>query len=422
MQPASAYENYAIKPGRLSIKMDLTAQSIIEAWRIESYNWDSAIAIDTARDHLIHLSRDRFEGLDWKKALKERNEEFPEFFALYNYDWCLDTEAFDFPIETSLQVRTIDAAIGMWLANINDKPAHPHLSHIVARSTYLAKFKEVTPHVRKLDNGIVFLISPLGWLEFIHRYFAGFNAFLEVSSAPEDQIQTHCKGTWLNIAANLIASDVNRMDYFLPVMIDKIVQEVPEFTEAHGNFKDTSETQLSRDLAYAAHDFAICHEMAHIAADDFDAPDEERADRWGIATYFGSWGRRPPLHMGICRNDALRASIGPFAFSCALRALIGARIAISKRLGHEKTHVQYSIMGDRSRSLWTKTVEFREAYLPEIKTESHAKEVARVDSLLSHLLDYEVAFATFLTRLDTNACGKAAEIAKTAEVEALVSD
>jgi|GEM_PF-4329884 len=285
--------------------MSLTTQSIIDAWRIESSNWDQAIATKTARDYLVDLNKDRFDGHNWLAALAERQEEFSEFFDLYNYDWCKDQSAFDFPIEASLQIRAIDAAIGLWQADIEDVPKCPSLSGIVARSTYLAKFKEVTPHVRKVKGGISFLISPLGWLEFIHRYFAGFATYLKIPNFQEEGVIQYCQGSWLNIAANLIASDVNRMDYFIPDMIKKIIEDVPAFNASHGDFEHTNETNLSQDLSYAAHDFSICHEIAHIVANDLDLPDEKRADRWGLAAYFGSWGRRPALHLDICRHDSL---------------------------------------------------------------------------------------------------------------------
>ena len=405
--------------------MSLISRSIIDTWRIESLNWDSAIGMEVAREHLIELSKDRFNGHEWQKAISERFEEFPKFFELYNYDWCREQDAFDFPIEASLQVRAVDAAIGMWLANISDKPINPNLANIVARSTYLAKFKEVTPHVRKMENGIAFLISPLGWLEFIHRYFAGFNAYLGIERSSGKEKREHCHGPWRSIAANLIASEVNRMDYFLPVMIDKIIDNVPEFTGADGDFREVSETDLSRDFAYAAHDFAICHEIAHIVADDFDLPDEERADRWGVAAYFGSWGRRPALHLDICRNDALRASVGPFVFSCAVRALLAARAAVSSRLDNGESHTlnaHYSTMGNRSRLLWAKTIEFQQAFVPEKDTDVYQKELAQLESVLSHLLDYEVAFADFLKKLNPESCRLAAKAAIAAETEALASD
>jgi len=51
----------------------------------------------------------------------------------------------------------------------------------------------------------------------------------------------------------------------------------------------------------------------------------------------------------------------------------------------------------------------------------YAEEVTRLESVLSHLLKYEIAFATFLKGLDNQSCEEAAKVAIAAEDDAIKS-
>ena len=225
------------------------------------------------------------------------------------------------------------------------------------------------------------------------------------------------QGDWLGIAANLIASTVECADYALPGIIERIVGEVPEFSTGHAEFSKVDEDETSRDLAYAAQDFAICHEVGHVAARDFSDPDEVRADRWGVAAYFGSWGHRLPLHMAIVRSDPLRASIGPFAFSCALRSMLAARVLISQRLGDEsgksKRQIQtYRAVMARSHSLLAETDARTAQFVRDPNDVGFRIEQARVLALFDALARYEKAFGASLASLSQATCAKALAAAR----------
>ena len=396
---------------------------LLPRWRALSHNYDRAIAGDATREFLISLNRERFKDLEWRTALVERREEFPKFFEAFDYSWCDEAEHFDFPLETSLQVRTLDAAIGLWLADVAGKPLNLDFDWIVARSTFLANFAEVTPHVQH-DTPFKFVVSPLGWLEFIHRYFSEFGQCLEQSVAPSAGMREVCRAGWMGIAANLIASSCNEMDYFIPQMVDAIIQHDESFSNAQGDFRITRQTDLAADLAYASHDFALCHEVAHIAAEDYQEPDEDRADEWGLAAYFGSWGRRPALHLHIGMSNATRAAVGPIVFGSAIRSLLAARGIICKRLQEAGSPVrigprQYSDFAQRSRSLLLKTVAARNHHA-SFETDDEATAAwQQFEALFKNLADYEIAFGEFIGALNSETCWRARGIAIDAERSAI---
>lgn len=264
---------------------DPAAPAIRDAWRALVPNYDAALQNADARAHLVSLNAAGFDDLTWREALAERMAEYPNFFGTYDYAWCDERDCFDFPIEAAYQIRALNAAIGLWVSDFPEKPTQLPLGRIVARTTYLAKFDEATPRAQPAKQ-FDFIVCPLGWLEFIHRYFAAFGATYPQLGRGDTSWRSHCDAAFGGIAVNLIASAANGIDYVIPAQVDAIVRELPEFSTAPATFVSVSESSLSRDLAYAAHDFALCHEVAHIAAGDHrSVPDEFRADEWGLAAY-----------------------------------------------------------------------------------------------------------------------------------------
>ena len=393
-------------------------EHIHRAWRSLISNYDQALSLAHARE--------RFKASTWREALAERREEFPAFFKKHDYTWCDNQACFDFPVETAYQVRAIDAAIGLWLANPEKQASNFELGRIVARTTYLATFYEVTPHVQPVEN-YDFLICPLGWVEFLHTYFAGFANYWSLMDRDEESRASSCKANWLGIAANLIASTVCEIDYFLPSMIEGLVENTPEFSGAYRHFSAVTESPISTDLAYAAHDFALCHEIAHIAARDFEAPDEYRADKWAVDAYFGSWGRRPALHVDLAQLDPLKASIGPFAFTCALRAILAGRAVITKAIAGSPEKARrrantYRESASRSRTMLELLAAKTGQFIRDPSDEEFRRQQRDVTAFCSGLLGYEVALFTFFEGLlSTDLCSRAQCAAREAGKRAAAS-
>ncbi|HWE02906.1 MAG TPA: hypothetical protein VG326_10905 [Tepidisphaeraceae bacterium] len=392
---------------------------LISQWRILSKSYDRSIGVDTTRSYLIKLGRARFADLSWQERLAERREEFPEFFDTFDYTWCNNPEFYDFPIETSLQTRTLDAAIALWRAKLPDMPSNPDLGWIVARSTFLANFAQATPHVQP-SLPFKYVISPLGWLEFVYRYFTEFGRCVDQSAkTPADMREVSSKG-WLSITANVIASSCDGLDYFLPEMVKAIKNTVACFADAEGDFDAKRQNELAGDLCYAAHDFALCHEVAHIAASDFTNPDESRADRWGLAAYLGSWGRRPLLHMHIGNSNGTRAIVGPIGFGSAGRSLLATKALIERRLrlnspGRNRGLAVFTAFAERSRWLLARAISLRDHHIQK-ENPVVAKDAGdRLLSLIEQLASYEMGFAEFNASLKTEDCEEARRAAVAAE-------
>ena len=207
-------------------------------------------------------------------------------------------------------------------------------------------------------------------------------------------------------------------------MSDAIARDVAFFENAAADFSEEGTTTRATDLAYAAQDFALCHEVAHIAAQDFAAPDEARADRWGLAAYYGSWGRRPALLLGdlqlvegsLGRNDPTRAAMGPIAFSCILRSLLCARVLVAQKLGPVvagslKTPSRYSAVAQRSREIVLTTLNHRACFVRNPETPDEKAAFARLNATLDTLLRFEVAFGEYLKTVPEEACRQAYGVA-----------
>ena len=394
---------------------------LFRTWRAIAPNYDRAVGVELTRDYLKSLNKKRFEGLLWKTALAERKEEFPAFFEQHDYDWAADEAAFDFPIETSLQIRTLDAAIALFVAPFPNKSPRLPFDHIVARSTYLAKLHEVTPHVQQAE-GFQFVVTPLGWLEYLHRYFAAFDYATDGMRKLDQPLPDEVgRQAFLSILVILIASHACTLDYFLPQMVDTITKDVDFFEHAGADFSEDATSSRATDLAYAAQDFALCHEVAHIAAQDFTDPDEARADLLGLIAYYGSWSRRPALHLELGQNDPTRAAMGPIAFSCILRSLLCARVLVAQKLGDRvaasfaKPH-RYSAIAQRSREIVIATLDYRAQFATGAQEENSA--YGRLTGIFEGLLKFEMAFGEFLKAVPGAACHQAYDVAVRVEREA----
>lgn len=394
---------------------DFTSR-LFRAWRGIAPNFDRTIGVDATRNFMIELSKDRFQNSSWREAFTERQEEFGDFFNTYEYSWVLDKANYDFPIETSLQIRTLDAAIALFNADLPNKPRRFHFDSIVARSTFLPKLHEVTPHVQKAD-GFQFVITPLGWLEYLQRYFASFDSCCVSLGEKEDGATLRENQEAFNrILVSLIASHATQLDYAIPQMIDAIIENVQFFETAAKDFSTACSTTRGNDLAYAAQDFALCHEVAHIAAQDFANPNEARADLWGLAAYYGSWEQRPSLHLELGEHNPTRAAMGPIAFSCILRSLLSARVLVAQKLGSAtptslKSPSRYSIVARRSREIVLATLDYRALFISEPSKPREKEAFARLSATLVSLLDFEVAFSEFLNKAPVEACRKAYSVA-----------
>ncbi len=399
------------------------ASGIRAAWREIAPNYDSALAHVPAREFLLDGQLADFERVPLEEALAYRESEFPEFFQQYDYAWCRQREHYDFPIEAAYQVRALDAAIGLWTSPLADKPRPLELGRIVARSTYLAKFDHATPRT-KSNRGIDFLICPLGFIEFMHRFFAAFGGVWNVETGLSADWRTQCHSAWQAIAVNMIASSEAEVDYFLPSMMAAVVAEVPAFASALLSASEVRDTTVSADLARSAQDFAICHELAHIVARDEALPNETRADRWGMAAYVGSWPLQLGVHLDIANADELRVAIGPIAFALALQSLLSTRVHVSRASGEPPTVVErrLRVLGaglERARALL--------AYADSGVTDfaSHravpADEWRRWRGLLIALGEYGAGFATALSALSPDACSAARAAARHAHDRELTS-
>ena len=385
---------------------------LLGAWRDLAPNFDRTVGVDAPREFMKELSRNRFQDSTWREAFTVRREEFQEFFHTYDYGWVTDQANYDFPIETSLQIRTLDAAIALFYSKLPDKPERFHFDSIVARSTFLPKLHEVTPHVQKTD-GFQFVITPLGWLEYLQRYFAAFDFPDKNEDAKTRPVR---EDAFNRILVSLIASHATQLDYAVPQMIDAIVQRVQFFEVSATDFSVSNTTNRANDLAYAAQDFALCHEVAHIAAQDFASPDEARADRWGLVAYYGSWGQRLALHLELGQHDPTRAAMGPIAFSCILRSLLSARVLVAQKLGSVvsdslKSPSRFSIVAQRSREIVLATLEHRALFVSDLSEPEEKQTFARLSATLNSLLEFEVAFSEFISSAPEDACRQAYSVA-----------
>jgi len=384
-------------------------ERIRTAWEAIVGNYDSALAQRTStRDHLISLNADGFEQVRWREAIRDRVEQYPEFFENYDYSWCDNRECFDFPIEAAYQVRAIDAAIGLWCSPLVEKPAALHLGHIVARTTYLSRFEHATPRA-KSSAGFDFLITPLGWIEFVHRFYGAFGRAWDFESPARIDWNECCADAWNAISANLIASLETEVDHDLPGLVEAVATEVPFFRGALVVLTASDETDLSRDLARAAQDFAICHEVAHIAAQDETSPDEVRADRWGLAAYIGSWPLQLPLHLNVARADDLRAALGPLAFSWAVQCLLAARVHVARASGQPPEVVERRLRVlragiERSQALIAHVDSGVSAFVARGARGSSPEEMEPWNRLVRALSSYVVAFVGAAQALPPDAC------------------
>jgi hypothetical protein len=235
--------------------------------------------------------------------------------------------------------------------------------------------------------------------------------------------ETQCQAHWRGIVVNFIASSVDGIDYVLPGMIKKVVAEVPFFAMALAQFSDVKETKVGQDLARAAQDFAICHELAHVVAGDHvTLPDEFRADRWGLAAYWGSWPRQPGLHFEIGRSDLLRASLGPIAFASALRCLLAARVHVARQLSEPARAIEGRT------AVFQASMSRSKALLGHLRTRLGAaqgsqaalfvQEQVRLEGFIQAINDYEMAFVRALRSLPMDACAAAKAVARQAHGEA----
>jgi len=235
-------------------------------------------------------------------------------------------------------------------------------------------------------------VTPAGWLDFLRRYFSGFAIY---RNTPGSDPMKACHANWPGIAANLVSSAVNSVEWALPAMVRAIIRDVPRFHGADSTLKLTDDPDLSAHLAHAAHDFALCHELAHVAAADFAAPDEERADSRALAAYLH--GPRQKLYGDLIPDSGLNAVIAPFAFASAVRSLLAARAYVFRQISMDAARIDtrrrgYARMAERSRALWRPSLIAATSLSDTLDEADFDRQLERVQVLLGQLLDYEERF------------------------------
>ena len=309
------------------------------------------------------------------------------------------------------------------MTEFEGKPFPLPIGRIVAKFTYLSKFAEATP--KAIEHGdFDFLVVPLGWVEFLHTYFAGFGPWVKNPLVADPGVGD---GYWLRIAANMIASSPAESsqfcvspgfkDYDLPEMTDQVVAQVPAFSTAKASFAKVDESPFSKQLAYGANEFAICHEVAHIAAKDFSNRNECRADLWGLAAYFGSWPLQRALYTDLAQTQAIRAAVAPFAFIAALRAYLNARTLLTGRIYTEPSRFQRmkevsSLNSNRLAELRDRNLAIMNDRLSKLNNVD-PKENELIQNLFVLLSAYENAFLSRLSQLTSQDCQFAHRVAQT---------
>lgn len=231
-------------------------------------------------------------GEDPFQLLSARRAEEPLFFAQHDYDWAFELSAYSRPAEAALQVRALDAALGLWKCDALGRRAAERLERIVVRSTSAGRLREPTPHTRE-SGGIAFIVCPTAWTEALGWYTSGLHVYAntEREFGPGRNAEAASRHA-LSLVAHLLASAVCPDGVPAARAVSAIREQVPAFRSAA---PERARSPICDDLSSLAVDMALCHEVGRRLRKDIlpeAGAEEAAADTLGLIAFISSWDVR----------------------------------------------------------------------------------------------------------------------------------
>ncbi len=420
--------------------MTLTPARIKASWAAIVGAYDQVLGEPDRKSFLIDDSGEPSPYQNTIDALEGRRRDAPEFFEGGAYDWAFDPEAYEFPMEAAFQVRCLDAAIGLWKAELLPRDeAKAALSRIVARTTFLTNFHEGTPFVRH-QGGIDFIVCPLAWPDVCFWHFSGFAASLSsgpidtmppsamwslVLDPPVPPIAAQARPYWVTILANIVASVGCSNDLLMTQATREIGQNVPAFAEAMPENRFGLDAPMSNDLAYLAVEMALAHEVGHVFSGDhrnvLQDPDERRADLLAHGAFVNSAGWRAWCLEGSGLSDLGKISAGLLAFGEVMRTLVTVRALVAERILDPKVSASLMSNAEELMARGERGAVQLDNYLAwairENRWPQRAQDEAIFQGLLERLGLYSLDFIRFVKAFPAEAIAAALQVARHQQLE-----
>lgn len=418
-------------------------RGIRETWYANAPNYDQVLSMAGARRFLMGQHPDANPIPDGAigsalTALNARRADAPEFFEQHDLEWAFDPDSYDFPAEAAQQVRLLDGAVALWRSDLLQRRPAPCLGGIVARSSFLTRFDEVTPFTFHA-GGFHFVVTPLGWLDFIDLFFSGFAAYLRLDPAApateawervlrpaEDGGMREARRHWMEIVLNIAVSRGCSHDVLVPQALRAVRCGSAASRDMFPSEGDRNQSVIGRDLAYLAHEFALHHEVGHVLVGDTlhadRLPDEGTADLLALGAFVGSWGWRHERLDGSGLSDVGRIMAGSMAFVQAVLALAGARSLLAPMLNRVGSpEISRLVPIDALLARGQATAQRMDAYLSTLigdgRWPDRRADERMVQPLLEHLGCYLARFCDFVREHDQDVLHHAYKVARAQRLE-----
>ena len=297
----------------------------VALWKEARWNYDALGRHAQAMDDIAPRVAERERIRQGVAAMADLRQHFPEFFAVFPYEWAWDEDTYDLAMEVEGQMRLFCLVIPCWTHKLpNMGIDESQFGRLFFRETLVARVGNSTPAAADL-GGWGLITFPLGWFETVHYGLATASALLSNKS---DEAASFVSELFLRTLADMSFQDLEG-ELGFSCTVDGVVIEAgrralsaamqslkgagrfPSFEVASGDLQPDALSGAWGDLAFAGVTFALAHEAAHVLTGEqfmgrAVAPDELRADELALMmTRFDPvWQREVPA-LGLQSPEAL---------------------------------------------------------------------------------------------------------------------
>jgi hypothetical protein len=258
--------------------------------------------------------------------------EEPAFFDAYDYRWVLEPSAYDFTVEAVWQERLL-GMLATWHAGLPEVPSPllGRMDDLCVRLVFAFDMRTATPLTPPQAKRPRFIVVPVGFVELMLLLFrAALRQGADRTSALHALILK-------SLAPELIGDPEDTRQLR---MLERVAPHHTAYFASGLTYGDGVEWSTTEsDPCYAALDFVMLHEAAHVlAADSAKALEayvatESAADLLALDIYGKSWGRRE-IRLDSCPYvRPLSLYGGALLFFSAIEASDRLRQGLYRHLG-----------------------------------------------------------------------------------------